>query len=508
MKGSSEQMTNKLDRIQNDMLRDRVVTAEEAASWIEDGMTLGLSGFTLSGDAKAVPDALVERVKNGDKVKVNVYTGASLGSETDSKLSTNGVLNKRLPFQADRALRGEINKGSLLYVDQHLSQTAEYVRQGVLPHIDFAILEASAVEEDGTIIPTTSVGNSSIFAEKADKIILEINVAQPDFTGMHDIYVPGEQGKRDPIALTAASDRIGHHGIKVDPEKIAGIVFTDQADTPSPNAGPDEETKTMARHLISFLAKEVEEGRLTKELLPLQAGIGSQANAVLYGLLESDFENLEVFSEVIQDAMIDLIDEGKVAFASSTSITLTEEKMKEVYANPEKYKDKIVLRPQEISNHPEIIRRLGIIGINTALEFDIYGNVNSTHVTGTNMMNGIGGSGDFARNARIAIFVTKSVAKDGKISSVVPMVSHTDHTEHDVDVLVTEHGYADLRGLAPRERAPKIIQNCAHPDFRDELMAYYEEAVEKVGGQTPHILEKAFDFHTRLRDTGTMHEEK
>ena len=508
MKGSSEQMTNKLDRIQNDMLRDRVVTAEEAASWIEDGMTLGLSGFTLSGDAKAVPDALVERVKNGDKVKVNVYTGASLGSETDSKLSTNGVLNKRLPFQADRALRGEINKGSLLYVDQHLSQTAEYVRQGVLPHIDFAILEASAVEEDGTIIPTTSVGNSSIFAEKADKIILEINVAQPDFTGMHDIYVPGEQGKRDPIALTAASDRIGHHGIKVDPEKIAGIVFTDQADTPSPNAGPDEETKTMARHLISFLAKEVEEGRLTKELLPLQAGIGSQANAVLYGLLESDFENLEVYSEVIQDAMFDLLDAGKLQFASATSITITEEKMKEVYGRMEDYKDKIVLRPQEISNHPEIIRRIGIIGINTALEFDIYGNVNSTHVMGTNMMNGIGGSGDFARNARIAIFVTKSVAKDGKISSVVPMVSHTDHTEHDVDVLVTEHGYADLRGLAPRERAPLIIQNCAHPDFRDELMAYYEEAVEKVGGQTPHILEKAFDFHTRLRDTGTMHEEK
>ncbi len=501
-------MTNNLDRIQNEAVKQRVVTAEEAASWIEDGMTLGLSGFTLSGDAKAIPEALVQRAENGEKFKVNVYTGASLGSETDAKLSSHGLLAKRLPFQADRTLRGEINKGSLFYVDQHLSQTAEYVRQGTIPKIDYAVIEASAIEEDGTIIPTTSVGNSNIFAEKADKIIVEINEAQPDFTGMHDIYTPGEQGDRQPIALTKSDDRIGHHGIQVDPDKIAGVVFTNQVDTPSPNAGPDEETETMASHLLSFLRNEVDEGRLTNELLPLQAGIGSQANAVMLGLLKSDFENLEVYSEVIQDAMFDLIDAGKLKFASATSITITEEKMEEVYGNFEQYKDKIVLRPQEISNHPEIIRRLGIIGINTALEFDIYGNVNSTHVMGTNMMNGIGGSGDFARNARIAIFVTKSVAKDGKISSVVPMVAHTDHTEHDVDVLVTEHGYADLRGLAPRERAPLIIENCVHPDFREELMDYYNEAVEKVGGQTPHILEKAFSWHTRLRDTGTMHEEK
>ena len=125
-----------------------------------------------------------------------------------------------------------------------------------------------------------------------------------------------------------------------------------------------------------------------------------------------------------------------------------------MFGNLERYKDKLVLRPQEISNHPEVVRRLGIIGINTALEFDIYGNVNSTHVGGTKMMNGIGGSGDFARNAHLAIFVTKSIAKGGNISSVVPMVSHVDHTEHDVDILVTEQGLADLRGLAPSRTGP------------------------------------------------------
>src|SRR5699024_8412297 len=123
-------------------------------------------------------------------------------------------------------------------------------------------------------------------------------------------------------------------------------------------------------------------------------------------------------------------------------------------------------------------------------EFDIYGNVNSTHVSGTKMMNGIGGSGDFARNARLAIFVTKSIAKNGDISSIVPFVPHVDHTEHDVDVVVTEQGYADLRCLAPRERVPLIIENCVHPMYREQMWAYYSEALERVG-QTPHVLEKA-----------------
>lgn len=110
------------------------------------------------------------------------------------------------------------------------------------------------------------------------------------------------------------------------------------------------------------------------------------------------------------------------------------------------------------------------------------------------MMNGIGGSGDFARNARLAIFVTKSIAKGGNISSIVPFASHIDHTEHDVDVIVTEQGYADLRGLAPSERVELIIENCAHLMYRDQLRAYYEEGKQEV--DKPHILEKAFSWHT------------
>lgn len=496
-------MEKQLERIGIPALKNRVVTPELAASWIQDGMTLGLSGFTRAGDVKAVPFALVKRAER-ESFKVNVFTGASLGSDVDRLVAEAGIINKRLPFQADATMRKKINAGEHLFVDHHLSHTAELVRAGVIDSIDYAILEAISIQEDGWVIPTTSVGNSLTFAKHAKNIIIEINMSQsPLLEGVHDLYDPGQQGKREPIPLKKVDDRIGTIGIPVDINKVKGIVFTNQLDSPSTIVSPDEETKRMADHLISFFRSEIEEGRLTPKLAPLQSGIGSIANAVLHGMLDSEFHDLEVYSEVLQDAVFDLIDAGKVHFASCCSITLSEEKMEKVLGQFEQYRDKIVMRPQEISNHPEIIRRLGLISINTALEFDIYGNVNSTHVLGTKMMNGIGGSGDFARNARLAIFVTKSIAKGGNISSVVPYVSHTDHTEHDVDIVVTEQGYADLRGLAPRERVEKIIENCAHPMYRQQLWDYYTEALSR-GGQTPHVLEKAFSWHSQFAENGSM----
>jgi len=492
-------------KLRNEQLRSKVVTAEEAASWIKDGMVLGMSGFTRAGDVKVVPLALVEKAKK-ESFKVDVYTGASLGPEVDQYLAEAGVIRKRGPFQADAGIRNKINSGEITFVDAHLSHNAELVRQGIIGPIDFAIIEAAAITEEGLLIPTTSVGNSPIFVQEADQIIIELNVAQLDaLEGVHDIFVPGPQGKRDPIPLQNVSDRLGIIGIPLDLDKVKGIVISDILDAPSTIVPADEETDIMANHLLNFLREEIKVGRLTTSLRPIQSGVGSVANAVLLGFKDSEFENLEVYSEVLQDAVFELIDAGKVNFASATSITLSEEVGNQVYGNFEKYADKLVLRPQEISNQPEIIRRLGLISVNTALEVDIYGNVNSTHVSGTKMMNGIGGSGDFARNARLGIFVTKSYAKGGNISSIVPMVSHVDHTEHDVDVIVTEQGVADLRGLAPKERVGLIIDNCAHPEYREQLWKYFNDANEATGGHhTPHNLEKALSWHVNYAKNGTM----
>jgi succinyl-CoA:acetate CoA-transferase len=169
-------------------------------------------------------------------------------------------------------------------------------------------------------------------------------------------------------------------------------------------------------------------------------------------LEEGPFEGLTSYTEVIQDGMIRLLKSGKVTSASATAFSLSPAMLDEVNADMATYREKIVLRPQEISNNPGIIRRLGVIAMNGMIEADIYGNVNSTHVMGARIQNGIGGSGDFARNGYLSIFMAPSSAKKGTISTIVPMVSHVDHTEHDVQVLVTEQGLADLRGLSPRQR--------------------------------------------------------
>jgi succinyl-CoA:acetate CoA-transferase len=491
------------DRIRCPQLRERVTTPQQAALWIRDGMTVGMSGFTRAGDVKAVPAALAERARQ-EPLKITLLTGASLGCDTDKLLTEAGALARRMPFQVDPVLRAAINRGEVMYVDQHLSETVEMLRTRQIKPVDVAIVEAVAITGTGAIVPTTSVGNSASFAILADKVIVEINLAQSRaLEGLHDIWIPKQRPLREPIPLMAADQRVGTPSIEIPFEKIVAVVITDQPDSTSAILPPDQETAAIARHLVKFFENEIEAGRLTRRLLPLQAGIGTIANAVMAGFADSPFEHLTMYSEVLQDSTFDLLDAGKLDFASGSSITLSPEKSRQVFGDFDRYKDRLVLRPQEVSNHPEVIRRLGLIAINTALEADIYGNVNSTHVLGTHMMNGIGGSGDFARNAYLSIFATKSTAKGGRVSSIVPMVPHVDHTEHDVDIIVTETGLADLRGLAPRERADVIIGNCVPEPYRQMLRDYVLEAKQR-GGHTPHVLEKAFAWHDRYRETGSM----
>ncbi len=126
--------------------------------------------------------------------------------------------------------------------------------------------------------------------------------------------------------------------------------------------------------------------------------------------------------------------------------------LQRIYNNMDFFAPRIVLRPQELSNHPGVIRRLGVISINTALEIDIYGNVNSSHVFGTDIMNGIGGSGEFTRNAYISIFMCPSIAKGGRISAVVPMVRPRQQRQHPSNRR-DRPGVADLAGSGPMQRA-------------------------------------------------------
>ena len=204
--------------------------------------------------------------------------------------------------------------------------------------------------------------------------------------------------------------------------------------------------------------------------------------------------------------MLEMIKSGKLTFASATALSLSPEATQYFTTHLDEFRGRVLLRPQEISNHPELIRRMGMLAMNAMIEADIYGNVNSTHLMGSTVMNGIGGSGDFARNAYISFFMSPSTAKGGAISCIVPMVSHTDHTEHDVQVIVTEQGLADLRGLAPVPRARRVIEKCAHPDYRDALTDYLDRALAggAPGKHTPHLLQESLSWHQRFVQTGDM----
>ncbi|MCB2291748.1 acetyl-CoA hydrolase/transferase family protein [Clostridium sp. CS001] len=494
------------ERIRNESLKGKIMSAEEAAKLIKHEMVVGVSGFTPSGYPKAVPLALANRVKaTGEKMKLTLYTGASVGAEIDGAWAEAGIISKRLPYQTNNEVRDSINNGDINYIDMHLSHSTQYVDCGAIDKVNVAIIEAVAITEEGCIIPSTAIGNAACYIKNADFVIVEVNESQPiQLEGMADIYMTEKPPFRKPIPLMHPGDRIGTTCIPCGVEKIAAIVMTNLLDKTRPLAPINEASRKISKNLIEFLEKEVEKGRLPEDLLPLQSGVGSVANAVLGGLCESKFKNLTCYTEVIQDSMLDLLKCGKAVMASSTAISLSPERMVKFKEEIDFFKDKIVLRPQEISNNPEISRRIGVIAMNTAIEVDIYGNVNSTHIMGSKMMNGIGGSGDFARNAYLTIFTTESIAKNGDISSIVPMVSHVDHTEHDVMVIVTEQGVADLRGLCPRERALEIINNCAHPEYKSELMRYFEDAQRSGAKHTPHMLEKSLGWHSRFLATGSM----
>jgi len=486
-------------------------SAEQAAQFIRHGMTVGMSGFTGAGYPKAVPGALAQRITAshgaGEPFRIKVLTGASTAPELDGALARVDGIELRVPFQSDPELRSRINAGGLDYMDIHLGQLAEKVRYGFFGKIDVAVVEIAAIREDGLLVPSSSVGNNKTWLDRASKVILEVNSWQNEaLEGMHDIYYgTALPPSRVPIPLVKPDDRIGEPYLKVDPAKVVAVVETDRPDRNAPFSPPDEKARAIAGHILEFLSHEVKLGRLPSALLPIQSGVGNIANAVLTGLVDAPFDSLTSYTEVIQDGMLDLLDSGKLRMASATAFSLSPEAAARVNADMHRYRDKMILRPQEISNHPELIRRLGCIAMNGLIEADIYGAVNSTHVMGSRIQNGIGGSGDFARNAYISIFMTPSTAKGGKISAIVPQASHVDHINQDVQVIVTEQGLADLRGLTPRKRAQVLIDNCAHPDFRPQLQDYFDRASrESYGKHTPHLLPEALSWHQRWLDTGTM----
>ncbi|KUJ12091.1 putative acetyl-CoA hydrolase [Mollisia scopiformis] len=492
-------------RVRRPSLLKKLAHPEDLIPLFPNGAYVGWSGFTGVGYPKKIPTMLADHVeKNGleGKLKYTLFVGASSGAETENRWAALNMIERRSPHQVGKQIAKGINNGNIKFFDKHLSMFPVdlvygfYTKDRPNKKLDVVVVEASAITEDGGIIPGASVGASPELIQMADKIIVEVNTAIPNMEGLHDITMTQLPPHRKPYLIMAPEDRIGTTCIPVDSEKIVAIIESDYQDQTVPNSPEDESSRAIARHLIEFLEHEVKHDRLPKNLLPLQSGIGNIANAVIGGLAESNFQNLKVWTEVLQDTFLDLFDSGRLDFATATSIRFSPDGFKRFYDGWEQYHNKLLLRSQQVSNSPEIIRRLGVIGMNTPVEVDIYAHANSTCVMGSRMLNGLGGSADFLRSAKYSIMHTPSTRPTKSdphgVSCIVPMCTHIDQTEHDLDVIVTEQGLADVRGLSPKERALVIIRKCAHPEYRPILEDYFKKAefecMRRGWGHEPHLL--------------------
>lgn len=486
------------------------ITAAEGAAMINDQDNIALSGFTPNGVAKAVFRELSKRAlaehEAGRSFQVGILTGASTSQSIEGDMAAAKAIKFRAPFSTNRDFRNHTNAGEIDYEDMHLGHMAERLRRGFYGEIDWAIIEVSDMEEGpdkckafltsaGGIVPT--------IVRLAKRVIIEKNTFHsPASRYLHDVYEIAEPPYRQPIPILHVGDRIGKEYVEIDAGKIVGVVECCIPEEARAFKPLDEQTAQMGYNVAEFLAAELRAGRIPKEFLPLQSGVGTTSNAVLEGLSQnSHIPAFDVYTEVVQDAVVKCMEEGRVKSASCSSLTVTNDTLKKIYSDIDFYKQHITIRPSEISNSPEVIRRLGCIAMNTAIECDIYGNENSSHICGSKLMNGIGGSCDYERNGYISIFTTQSTAKDGKISAIVPMCSHVDSTEHDVDVIVTEQGIADLRGKGPMKRAQLIIENCAHPDYRPMLREYLKLA---GSGHEPESMRAALAMHDTFLRKGDM----
>ncbi|KAK0494341.1 hypothetical protein EDD18DRAFT_1176468 [Armillaria luteobubalina] len=517
------------ERVRRPSYLKKLAQPADLAPLFQNDDYIGWSGFTGVGYPKGVPTAIADHIESNNlqadpatKKKFNLFVGASVGPEVEDRWARLDMIERRYPHQVGKEIAKGINTGRINFADKHLSMFPQDLTYGYYSlkkkhgdpskPLNWAIVEATAVLEDGSIVPGASVGATPEILQSAEKIIIEVNTLIPNLEGLHDINQSFIPPHRQPYLITHPSDRIGTTSIPVDPERVVAIIESRQPDNTSSNTPENEDSKAIARHLIEFLSDEVSAGRLPKSLLPLQSGIGNVANSIIGGLADGPFDRVQVWTEVLQDTFIRFFDSGKLDFATATSIRFSPEGFDHFYAHWAEYKDRLLLRSQQVANSPELIRRLGVIAMNTPLEVDIYAHANSTNALGSRMLNGLGGSADFLRNAKLSIMHTPSSRPTKTdptgISCIVPFSSHVDQTEHDLDVVVTEQGLADLRGLSPRERAPLIIEKCAHPDYKDLLHEYYDrslhECMKRGAGHEPHMLRNAFKFHTNFMEHGTM----
>jgi succinyl-CoA:acetate CoA-transferase len=330
---------------------------------IRDGMTIGVHGATFCGYPKATFGALVERIKSDKKIQVQIWSASLVGKEIDGALASCNGISRRLGSHADTTLRTLINNRQVACNDVRTEMLPQNVQRGVFGKLDLAVINATLIDENGGIVPSISPADAAYLVQSAEKIIVEIDYTQPlDLVGFHDIFMLKPPPDVSPIPLKRVGDRIGTYSIPVDIDKIECITESHLPQRLPSMRDIDETSLTIAGNLVDFFRKEISAGRLGKQLRPLESGLGGIADAVLRELGQSEFEELEIFTAVLGDSALDLADIGKLKVASGCACFFTAEGWERFFNNIEKYRDRVILRPVEITNSPELVYRLGVIG--------------------------------------------------------------------------------------------------------------------------------------------------
>ncbi|MDW8063374.1 MAG: acetyl-CoA hydrolase/transferase C-terminal domain-containing protein [Candidatus Caldarchaeum sp.] len=459
-------------------------------SRLPERSVLAFGGMVGTAIVKEIPKALS---MIGDNHSFTLLTGGTTTSFFEECISSLNVV-RRYPVASGKISRALANKDLVKVVDYWLSEYSRLVRNGGIPQaekIDVAFVESTGVTEEG-IIPSLSLDAAPSFVTAAEKVVVEVNVAKPVLYGLHDVFLPREN---EPVTIKDPMDRIGEPVIKCPRDKIIGIIPTDKPESVADAyGGVGRDELLIAENISDLLEKKVGLPVLRKKHT-VQPGAGPLASALLkqFGL-----DGLKVWSEAITVDWVQAIGEKVASISTSCIYALRgqENIMNRIYDELTSLQKNLVLRPYEITNRPEIISQMKLISVQQAIEVDIYGNVNITHIGG-DIYNGVGGSGDFSRNAALTVVALPSTTGNGNYSRIVPICSHVDVPEHDVDFVVTEMGWADLRGLSPRERARLIIEKCSHPKFADDLRQYFEEA-SRTGGHQPVSWRAALAFREKM----------
>ena len=276
-----------LSRIESPVFREKVITAEQAASYIKDGMTVSVPHFICYDSPVSTARALLGRRNTGEKIEVKLISAASCTPVIDEDWTNAGMIKSFMPYtQAHSSVRKSANtaEGGLNFMDYRLSLIPEYIRSGYLGDIDVALVSVAGITEDGKLKPSVCAGYTQTVLNCAKKVILEINLQSSEgMYRLHDVYEPDARPGRKPIPITKATDVIGSHFYTCDPDKVLGVVITDEPLFLSPmwypltaDAAPPE-VKQIAKNFVNFLQIEVAEGRMSEKLPPIQTGGGMVA---------------------------------------------------------------------------------------------------------------------------------------------------------------------------------------------------------------------------------------